>query len=682
MRVRKSIDEKVQTLLVGMNPEQAQVVKHHQGPLLVGAVAGSGKTRALVHRIAYLIWVHLVDPARILAVTFSVKAAAEMNDRLSRLGVVACRVGTFHSLAWEITKSERQDLAQWDVDDRDQYRSIIKEATGFRGMDWKTADVTQLQAYIGFCKAELAKPGSERSLEIAVEFIARTPKPCSRNPGQWDEAYGRAEVERETRCLVTFDDMLTYAHDILSQDPEARARWQGRYDFVLQDEAQDQNHAQNSIAAILSQVHRNYMIVGDPAQSIYGFRGARPATLLGFESEWSAQVVYMARNYRCGRDIVRAANGALEAMSARLDMSMVAERPEAGEVTTSLYENQDFEGEAVTREAQQLNQDGQRWSSMVVLYRTNAQSRGIEEAMLSARIPYVVIGGVNFYERREVRDVLAYLRVAEGRAGFEDVKRCINSPFRFLGRAFVDRIDAEPATKSDPWDQVAVRAAQGAGIQARQIQSVRQWAGVCATARAAIQANDKPAAILEEILSATQYVQWLERDQGAESTENNRVSNVRELVRAAERFSTARELLDYVDDVIRRAKEAKLGQQGDRVTLMSIHRSKGLEFGTVWLIGANEGILPHGRAEDPEEERRLWYVACTRAKDRLRISCVDQVVIGGKVRPMSPSRFYAESGLTVQAPGACNPGMTPADQGEALAGVVEDVKQGLGGDNA
>jgi DNA helicase-2/ATP-dependent DNA helicase PcrA len=316
---------------------------------------------------------------------------------------------------------------------------------------------------------------------------------------------------------------------------------------------------------------------------------------------------------------------------------------------------------------------------MVVLYRTNAQSRAPEEQLLSNKVPYVVIGGTNFYDRKEVKDLLSYLRIAAGRASFEDVRRTLNAPMRFLGKEFLGKVEniggggarrnganrpgmAKAREGGVDWTEVVRRAAALDGLQQRQRTSARAWADLIESmavriseGRAAMERDGgvpssevpKPAQLIEEVITVTDYTAWLTRDEGTESPENNRVSNVRELVRASERFNCVDALLDYVEETLEASRRAKreADDQPNRVTLMSIHRSKGLEWPVVFLIGANEKILPHGRCEDPNEERRLAYVAFTRARDTLKVSCVQQAALGTRVVMLEPSRFLEEAGL-------------------------------------
>lgn len=659
------------TIAEGLNPEQSEVVFHRVGPLLVAAAAGCGKTTVLVRRIARLV-AEGVDPARILAVTFSVKAAREMNDRLDRLGCQGVRVGTFHSLALQIVREEWPSFKVWTIDATDRYKICVKDAVSFKYMNWRTADVTHLLSYIGRCKAAGARTGASDSqaFEIATSMYKVRPT-AGREPGLCRQAYEIAEIVRRERLLLTFDDMLLEAWVLLSGNEDIRARWAVRWDHVLQDECQDENFVQHELASMLARDHRSYMVVGDPAQSIFQFRGASPSTMLRFERDWDASVIRMGRNYRSGDRIIEIANKSLDAMPAdtHLGVKLLSERGESGEVRAVVYEDFDAEGEGVTERILESHEDGRLWSDHVVLFRTNAQSRGVEEALLSARAPYVVVGGTNFYDRKEVKDLLAYLRVGEGRGEIEDVRRSINTPFRYLGKAFLDGLEttfARQRTKTTD-SIVAVRGHimdPAVRLQQRQKTSAIEWCEIVSHIGRVIAAGDAepedvlmtpvrleatPARILENLVSDLRYTEWLTRDEGMESPENNRVSNVRELVRAAGRFPTVGELLDYVDDTLERAARAKReSTSSDVVTLCSIHRSKGLEWPVVFVLGVNEKILPHMMAEDQDEERRLFYVACTRARDVLELSCVSKAAVSNRVVDLAPSKFLHEVGLTTE----------------------------------
>lgn len=656
-----------ESLLEGLNPEQRDVVLAGEGAYQVLAGAGAGKTKSLVHRIARLCLTGACAPNEILAVTFSKKAADEMNKRLKGLGITDAEVRTWHSLALLIAREEIHELNDWEIDTKDRFRIIVKDVLGWKNMKWNSADLGVVCSYIGLCKANLAKPGTLEADAVAKAMYDENP--CAQTtPALLAQAYVEASSEQARRCLMTFDDMLIHAYDCLRKD-EIRDYWAGKFRFVLQDEAQDENLAQATIAEQLAKSHGNYMIVGDPAQSIYRFRGAVPEKFMAFPDEWpGAQIIRMGRNYRSGRQVIEAANMITAAMSegTTLGVDMSAERGTDGHVSVADYTDMDSEGEEVARQIQAAGEDTDiDWRDMAVLYRTNAQSRAVEEHLLSLRIPYVVLGGTNFYARREVKDLVAYLRVAEGRGKWEDVKRSINTPFRYLGRAFLDRLEADHSPDED-WTDTARRTAQQSGIQRRQISGVEEWCTLIERLRTAIEAraatpNDWesaaereqirhlfPASLLEDVIRDTRYTQHLTRDEGEESVSNSRVSNVRELVRSSGRFTTVPELLDYVDETLEASRRAGKDRDLNRVTLCSVHRAKGLEWRNVWVIGANEKLLPHGRARGDEglqEERRLFYVAVTRAMDCLSVSHVSEAAFGNKVLDLEPSRFLAEAGL-------------------------------------
>ena len=681
-------------ILKGLNPEQAEIVKHLYGPLLAGAVAGSGKTHALIARIAYMVRVHGIDPSRVLSVTFSKKAADEMNDRLKAwLGNSEARIGTFHSLGYEICRKESKTLAGFKVDDQNRFKFVLKDTLGYDEMKWTTADLTFTEQYITRCKAALALPGSDAALAMAKKLCAKVgPQPYA-SPSKLAEAYSRSDEIRIERQLLTFDDMLVEAWKMLSGDEETRIRWASKYDFVLQDEAQDQNRAQLELAELLARDHKNYMIVGDVAQTIFEWRGADPSKLLSFEKDWGAKVVFMNRNYRCGKTIVEAANKSLSNMDPdqKLDMEMVACRDTDGIVTSTLYTGLDDEGDNVASQVLVSKESGREWKDHVVLYRTNAQSRAIEESMISARIPYRIIGGTNFYERKEVRDLLAYLRLADGRGTEDDVKRCINTPFRYLGKAFVTRMEvaaAKAGTNKD-WPSIVNAVADEAGLQRRQRESAEDWGVIVvdiaeriklaktepdapARGKGGEKTNKQagfPARILEDLVKETKYQEYLIRDEGQETTENNKVSNVREMIRASERFTSVGDLLDYIEMTIAKSRRQRDDKAPNKVTLMTAHRSKGLEWPVVFVIGCNEAILPHKKADVMDEERRLFYVATTRAMNELHYSCVLDVIIGGQVRAMAPSRFLTEVGYE---PRYAEPKIAEAAQGPSFDPDVQE----------
>jgi len=442
--------------------------------------------------------------------------------------------------------------------------------------------------------------------------------------------------------------MLCDVAKLFASNDDARLRWASRWDFVIQDEAQDQNPVQIKIGEALSQDHKNYMLVGDPAQSIYGFRGAEPSLLLSFEDRWNSKVFRMGRNYRCCGLIVEAANDSLQEMepSTHLGIKMICERGVAGSVTSAIYEDLDDEAANIVESITAKIVDGVQPKEISVLYRVNAQSRAPEEALLAARLPYIIVGGTHFYERAEIKALLAYVRIAAGRGAFDDVKRAICNPSRFLGKKFFDAVEKVAARRNPNWPD-ALRSACNvmARINKNQKAAAEDLADLLEYLTRGIEKGIVPGRLLEAVVSDTGYTDWLIRDEGEESPENSRVSNVKELIRAAERFPTVDELLDYIDNVIAQSRAKRKGENDNAIILSTIHKSKGLEWPNVYMIGVNQGILPCGWAEDKGEEHRLFYVGVTRARDSLHVSCVRKIAIGAKVVDTDPSEFALQVGM-------------------------------------
>jgi DNA helicase-2/ATP-dependent DNA helicase PcrA len=618
----------IRDLLINLNDEQKKVVKHLNGPLLVIAVAGSGKTRALVSRIAYLIYAYGVIANKILAVTFSKKAADEMNDRLIEIGVSGCRIGTWHSLAWQILRTENVRYSDWTVDTNNRFRIIVKNVLSWKSMNWKTADISAVISYVSRCKASLAAPHSDKSMEIAEGYL--------NDSSMLNEAYYRVNIECEDQRLMTFDDMLVRCNRLLS-DPDVAERWSNKWSYLLQDEAQDQNIAQSEIGKVLAGNHKNYMCVGDPNQSIYKFRGAVPERLIGFKGEWNSSFIKMHRNYRSASKIVDIANSVIKYMSdentINIDMTCECDN-DINEVYFRSHTDMDQEGSAVVDDMVHLNQDGVPWGEMACIYRVNAQSRGIEDVLLARGIPYIVYGGCNFYTRKEVKDLVSYLRVAFNfNCTQKDFSRCITTPFRYLGKVF---LNVCCNNYKNSWPD-AVRSAIKITGNSRQTRNALEWVDLIEI----ISKMDDVSDILDRVIAETNFINRLIDDEGDENVENSRVSNCKELVRISSKFTDVKTFLTYVDSLVDASKLASNGTDTNRVVLCSIHKSKGLEWPYVWLVGCNEKILPHGRATDIDEERRLYYVAVTRAMCSLTVSHVDVAALGSRIMELKPSRFIA-----------------------------------------
>ena len=652
-------------ILDGLNPEQKKAVVHDRGPLLVASVAGSGKTTCLVRRVAYLTVVRDIPPTRILAASFSRDAATELNKRLTAtIGESDARIGTLHSVARQIWLSERPKYQRWRLDDREWYRSHLKHAVGFRGLKLPKADVSKISLFVTLCKANLLRPDNPETAKFAEQYVAYNRKFMP--PGRLVQAYQYAEMLREEALQYTFDDMMLEGTALLLSNEDIRQKWANNWDYVMIDEGQDLNFCQIATCECLARNHRNFMIIGDPAQTVYGFRGAFPQKLLEFERTWGANVIGMHRNYRSGHNIIALANNSLDAMSptTRLPVSMTPELGHQGDIHLADTENFDTEGQAVGESIAGILENGGKRSDIIVTYRTNAQSRAVEEYLIQHRIPYRILGGGSFYERKEVRGLLNYLRAAEGRARPDEVASTLQTPFRYMStehlslvRNTVDSFRARHGMVPLDFREMANNIADNHIRHKKQKRAMSDWGKLLNEVVHAIhhgwiieadwtpERSDDPFFLLSHIANETDYFQWLEDEEGEESTDNNRASNAREFIRSTQRFNTVKDLLDYVDETIRAARDQARNKTPDKVTLSSIHKAKGMEYDTVFLIGANEKILPHYKTHDIEEERRLFYVAVTRAKKTLIISHVKTACTSRGILDMGPSRFLFEGGL-------------------------------------
>jgi DNA helicase-2/ATP-dependent DNA helicase PcrA len=618
-----------------MDPEQRLAIEHGEGPCVLMAQAGSGKTRALVHRIVRLVDREVAQES-ILAVTFGRRTRDEMNERLVQMGIGEARVSTWHSLCLQILKQDHTRWEFWEVDSHNRARYVLKDAIGHKHLDWASADLGDVVSYVGMCKANLLLAGSDQALAYAESRFGKSQGPLAA------DAYVKYQELIEERALLTYDDFLVFAWQHLSTDDQVRRRWAARWQYILQDEAQDANLAQVVIAEMLARDHRNYMVVGDVAQSIFGFRGSKPDYLSQFAETWGARTISMCRNYRSGAAIVRAANNVIQTAKVRAPGDMIAERGVEGDVSVLSSRDFDEEGRNFADWVSELvGADGAKYGECAALYRANAQSRALEESLLSRKIPYVVVGGGAFYERREVRDLLSYLRVAARHGDvMESVRQCINSPFRFLGKAFVQKLVDGWDSAIGPTDNVRA-VARGGGIQRRQVESALEWSALVEELVGML--GEGPAGALALVVNRTRYIDWVKRDEGDDSVENDRAQVVQELLRTSVRFATVESLLSYVDSAILVAKKQGRGKPAKgRVILSTIHKSKGLEWPHVFVAGCNDGVLPHAFG-DPEEERRLMYVAVTRARDNLVLSYVRIIAKSSGEVDAEPSPFISDA---------------------------------------
>ncbi len=624
-----------------LNPAQLEAVRHGDGPLLVLAGAGSGKTRVLTYRIADLIRRRGVAPAQILAVTFTNKAAGEMRDRLAQLlGPRESRmlwIGTFHAICSRVLRMSGAPIGidpRFVIYDEDDQRSLMREIVRDLGADERQFPPAAVLAEISNAKNALVDHVSfaSQAETFREEVIGRL--------------YG-AYTRRLAEChALDFDDLLMRAVQLFREHPPVLAEYQARFRHILVDEYQDTNHTQFVLVSLLARRHRNLCVVGDDDQAIYRWRGADVRNILEFERDYpEARIVTLEQNYRSTRRILAAASAVIHRNPHRHAKTLWTENPEGDEVT--LYEAFDGYDEAryVGEQIRAYVAAGNRAGEVAILYRTHAQSRQFEEMFLRLGIPYQIVGGVRFYERAEIKDILAYLRLAYNPADEASLRRVLNVPRRGVGEATVRRLEAWARAEEVPlWG--ALRRAGDAGIGPQVRRGIEEFVSTV-DALAAFAADHTAREVLDRALDLTGYRRMLESEATDEAYA--RLENLDELAAVAqevEEMTGEGTLEAFLQHLALQTDVDTFEERADRVTLMTLHSAKGLEFPVVVLAGLEEGLFPHARAVEHdaslEEERRLCYVGMTRARSRLLFTYARQRTTYGLSRPSLPSRFLAE----------------------------------------
>jgi len=620
-------------LLSSLNPSQQEAVLHFEGPALVVAGAGSGKTRTVVHRIAYLLRERRVYPAEILAVTFTNKAAGEMKERLEKMVGRPAKdlwVSTFHAAAVRILRTYGEYVGLkpgFVIYDDDDQNALLKEILKELGLEAKPGP---FRAMIDRIKNR--GDGLVEFLREAPDFIGGVPKDVAA------EIYRKYQSGLRMQGAVDFNDLLLLTIELFEQHPEVLYKVQQRARFIHVDEYQDTNPMQYRLTRLLAGDKPNLMVVGDPDQSIYGFRNADINNILDFTKDYpNARVIRLEENYRSSSTILRVANAVIEKNALRLE-KVLRPTKEGGE-PVRLYRAPNAREEAafVAREIARLG----NFQQIAVLYRTNAQSRLLEEHLRRANVPVRLVGAVGFFERREIKDLLAYGRVAINPADSINLRRIVNTPPRGIGATTVARL-VEHAQKSGITVFEAFRQAEQVISRPQQVQAFVRL--LDELMEAAFETG--PAAFFERVLDETGFREALKQEQDGE----DRLQNVEELLRAARDWEEEEggSLADFLDSVAltARAEEPQGEVSTEAVTLMTLHNAKGLEFPTVFLVGLEENLLPHrnslNRLEDLEEERRLFYVGITRAQERLYLSYAEERETYGKREFTRPSRFLED----------------------------------------
>jgi len=615
-----------------LNPDQQEAVYHPGGPLLVVAGAGSGKTRVLTQRIAWLIS-QGTSPFAILAITFTNKAAEEMRHRVADLVGPTARsmwVTTFHKACVRMLRQHAELIGypkQFTIYDSQDSKRLIGYVIRDMGLDAKKFPANAAQSKISLWKNELIT--SSVAFDTAEHISAR------RNA----EIYREYQARLIRAGAMDFDDLLVNVVRLFDAHPEVLRQYQERFQHILIDEYQDTNQAQNRIVLMLGALHHNVCVVGDSDQSIYKFRGADLRNIDQFESAFGeATVVVLAQNYRSTQTILTAANAVISQNVGRRPKDLWTSAGDGERIVRYFAENEYDEAAWVSSTAQDIHTKEKRaWGDIAVMYRTNAQSRAIEESMMRSGIPYKVVGGTKFYERREVKDAIAYLKAGANPLDEISIKRVLNVPKRGIGDTSIGKIDLFATANGISFID-AMRRASEAGVSGGAIKGIALFVTLVDEMNAAL--ADGPSALLEVAMNNSGYITELEQEATVEAA--GRLENISELIGSAAEFTQVEEFLEQVALV---ADTDDLDAE-NHIVLMTLHSAKGLEYPVVFLVGCEEGIFPHNRALlDPaelEEERRLAYVGLTRARERLLVSHAWQRMLFGQSQYNPPSRFLAE----------------------------------------
>ena len=626
-----------------LNPMQREAVFTTEGPLLVLAGAGSGKTRALTHRVAYLIEEKGVKPWNILAITFTNKAAAEMRERVNNMSGPAAKdvwLFTFHAFCARFLRMEIDKLpgygGNFAIYDTADSQNLIKQILKEMNLDDKRFQPSGILSRISNAK---------NALQDAAAF--------ARQAGDFYEQkvadiYSRYEQKLQLNNALDFDDLLMLSIKLLQENKEVREKYQDRFDYLLVDEYQDTNHAQYLLTKFLAAKHRNICVVGDADQSIYGWRGADIQNILDFEKDYpDAKVIKLEQNYRSTQIILDAANAVIENNTGRKPKNLWTENKSGADIIYFQAVDERDEARFVIEQLQNLQRtENKKLGDMAILYRTNTQSRIFEEMLIKSGISYNMVGGLKFYERKEIKDIIAYLRVIFNPADSLSLLRIINVPKRGIGDASLAKIQAYAAANNVSLFEAVSNAAAIDGLSSRFVSKLDDLAGIIFELMNL--AGEAPVEdLIDRVLRDTGYLEELENERTPQA--QSRIDNLHELISVAQEFAASEEennLENFLAHValVSDIDDTELGE--DAITLMTLHSSKGLEFPVVFLVGMEEGLFPHARTlmdeTEIEEERRLCYVGITRAKEKLFLSSTKMRTIYGNTVTYPPSRFLQE----------------------------------------
>ena len=631
----------MQDILKGLNDKQYEAVVTTEGPCLVIAGAGSGKTKVLTHKIAYLIGEKQVKPWNILAITFTNKAANEMKERIENLvGDVAADIwmGTFHSICVRILRRFIDRIgfdSSFIIFDTSDQRTLVKTCIKAIGLDDKMFTDRSVLSEISNAKNEMLEPeqytvkanGDFRKEKIALVY----------------EMYQKRLKENNA---IDFDDIINYTIKILMENPDILEYYSDKFKYVLVDEYQDTNKAQFTLVTLLASKNGNITVVGDNDQGIYSFRGADISNILNFERDFpGTKIIKLEQNYRCTGNILKAANAVIKNNEVTYKKELWTEN-EVGKLPTVYSASNEYdEGTYIAQQIEHLRREEYyKYSDFAILYRMNTQSRAIEEILRRESIPYKIIGGLKFYERKEIKDIISYLRLIQNPSDNLSLKRIINEPKRGIGKTSLDKIEELSNNTGVPMYEI-IKNAEQYGLN-RVFLNSREFVNAIEELRAK-KDDIKISDLIKETLKKSGYTQALENENTIEA--ENRIENLDEFLTVAIEFedeSADNKLSDFLEGITLSSDKDNMEETEETVTLMTLHSAKGLEFPVVFLVGMEEGIFPGyksiGEPKELEEERRLCYVGITRAKEYLFLTCSKQRTIFGSTSCNQVSRFLRE----------------------------------------
>ena len=625
-----------------LNPKQKEAVLHTDGPLLILAGAGSGKTRVLTHRIAYLIDECGVNPWNIMAITFTNKAAGEMRERVDNLvgfGAESIWVSTFHSSCVRILRRHIENLGyttSFSIYDSDDQKTLMRQVFKTLDIDTKQFKERSVLAAISSAKDKLITP-EEFLLNAGGDFREK----------KTGEIYKEYQKQLKKNNALDFDDLIVKTVELFQNNPQILDYYQERFRYIMVDEYQDTNMAQFKLVSLLASKYRNLCVVGDDDQSIYRFRGADIQNILSFENTFpGTMVIKLEQNYRSTQNILDAANEVIRHNFGRKDKTLWTANGEGDKILFKQFDTAKDEADFVVR---QIRDSGYSYQDQAVLYRTNAQSRLLEERCIFYNVPYRLVGGVNFYQRKEIKDILAYLKTIANGVDDLSVIRIINVPKRGIGATTIGRVTAFASEHSMSFYDTLKEAKQIPGIGKAAEKISRFIAQMEAFRAMAYSEEYSMKDLIGHILEDTGYEEELQQEGEIEA--KTRLENIEELINKAAAYEEDSEhptLDEFLEQVALVADIDNVDDTEDRVTLMTLHSAKGLEFPKVYLVGMEDGLFPgmmsimSGDKTEMEEERRLCYVGITRAKKELVLTAARQRMINGETRWSKPSRFINE----------------------------------------